>query len=119
LRREDPVFRPQRPGGVDGAVLSADALVLRFFSDRADDDRLLVVNLGRDLHLSPAPEPLLAPHEGHRWRVLLSTEDPRYGGAGTPEPDSDEAGWRIPGHAALALSPVRVASNNGGVAVKK
>lgn len=62
LRRQDPVFRNQRPGGVDGAVLSASAFVLRFFADD-DRDRLLVVNLGRDLHLHPAPEPLLAPPE--------------------------------------------------------
>ena len=39
--------------------------MLRFFGD-GGDDRLLLVNLGRDLHLDPAPEPLLAPPEGTR-----------------------------------------------------
>ena len=32
-------------------------------SATSGDDRLLLVNLGRDLHLDPAPEPLLAPPE--------------------------------------------------------
>ena len=54
LRRDDPVFSLQRPGGVDGAVLGVEAFVLRYFGD-GGDDRLLVVNLGGDLHLDPAP----------------------------------------------------------------
>ena len=75
LRREDPVFRAQRRGGLDGAVLAPEAFVLRFFGT-AGDDRLLVVNLGRDLLSSPAPEPLLAPPEGMVWEMLWSSEDP-------------------------------------------
>src|SRR4029450_9547982 len=63
LRRIEPVFRSQRPGGMDGAVLGPESFVLRFFGTHSDD-RLLVVNLGSDLHLAPAPEPLLAPPEG-------------------------------------------------------
>ncbi len=104
LRREDPVFRAQRAGAVDGAVLSDRAFVLRFFGGAAGD-RLLLVNLGRDLHLDPAPEPLLAPPQGACWEILWSSEDPRYGGTGTFLPDTSE-NWRIPGHAAVALAPV-------------
>ncbi|HET7463620.1 MAG TPA: DUF3459 domain-containing protein, partial [Longimicrobium sp.] len=104
LRREDPVFRAQRPGGVDGAVLAPQAFVLRWLTD-GGGDRLLVVNLGGDLRLEPAPEPLLAPPEGCRWATLWSSEDPRYGGAGTPPLDTDEFGWRIPAHSAVALAP--------------
>jgi maltooligosyltrehalose trehalohydrolase len=104
LRRDDPVFRAQRPRGVDGAVLGAHAFVLRFFA--ADGaDRLLTVNLGRDLHLDPAPEPLLAPPEGRRWQILWTSEDVRYGGDGTPPLDTEE-NWRIPGEAAVVLAPV-------------
>jgi maltooligosyltrehalose trehalohydrolase len=103
LRREDAVFRLQRPRGVDGAVLGEEAFVLRFFGD-AGDDRLLLVNLGRDLHLDPAPEPLLAPPADRRWRLLWSSEDPKYGGIGTFPPDTQQ-NWRLPGHAALALMP--------------
>src|SRR6185295_19952297 len=81
LRQTDAVFRSQRPGGMDGAVLGSEAFVLRFFGAYSDD-RLLVVNLGSDLHLAPAPEPLLAPPEGMDWTTLWSSEDPRYGGDG-------------------------------------
>jgi maltooligosyltrehalose trehalohydrolase len=104
LRREDPVFRAQRRGGLDGAVLGPEAFVLRFFGVQADD-RLLVVNLGRDLALQPAPEPLLAPPEGMIWKILWSSEDPRYDGGGTA-PLEGEAGWQIPGHAAVVLRPM-------------
>jgi maltooligosyltrehalose trehalohydrolase len=103
LRRDDPVLSKQEPRGVDGAVLSSDAFVLRFFSAE-HGDRLLVINLGRDLHLDPAPEPLLAPLEGFSWRTRFSTEHPRFGGCGTTAPDSED-NWRIPGEAALFLEP--------------
>ncbi len=104
LRREDPVFRAQRAGGVDGAVLGGEALALRFFGGDADGDRLLLVNLGRDLRLDPAPEPLLAPPEDRVWELLWSSEDPRYGGTATPPPDAAE-NWQLPGHAALVMTP--------------
>lgn len=104
LRREDNVFHAQKPGGLDGSVLATECLLLRFFDD-ADDDRLLLVNLGRDLHLDPAPEPLLAPPEGMQWDILWSSEDPKYGGTGTSPLESEE-NWRIPGHAAVTMRPV-------------
>jgi maltooligosyltrehalose trehalohydrolase len=103
LRREEAVFAAQRPGGVDGAVLAEQAFVLRYF-DGAADDRLLLVNLGRELSFDPAPEPLLAPPAGCRWTVRWSSEDPRYGGFGTPPVESDQ-GWRLPAESAIVLHP--------------
>jgi maltooligosyltrehalose trehalohydrolase len=79
------------------------ALLLRFFGERGDD-RLLLVNLGTDLHLDPAPEPLLAPPANAEWRVLWSSESPEYGGVGTPDLET-ESNWLIPGHAAVLLEP--------------
>ncbi|HEY5313809.1 MAG TPA: malto-oligosyltrehalose trehalohydrolase [Pirellulales bacterium] len=102
LRREDPVFATQDAARLAGAVLSNDAFVLRFFGPD-DDDRLLIVNFGRDLHLDPAPEPLLAPVWQHQWRLLWSSESPSYGGTGTPPLESDD-NWRIPGEAAVVLT---------------
>ena len=99
LRCEDPVFRSQ--GRVEGAVLSSEAFLLRFFGQGTD--RLLLVNLGLDLHLDPAPEPLLAPPLHEVWSILLSSEDVKYGGMGTPPLDTEE-NWRIPGHAAVAMA---------------
>ena len=104
LRREDSVLRAPKRGTYDGAVLGAEAFVLRFFGG-GEGDRLLIVNLGRDLHLDPAPEPLLAPPEEMRWHTQWSSEDPRYGGQGTPPLDSEE-NWRLPGHAAVLLVSV-------------
>jgi maltooligosyltrehalose trehalohydrolase len=107
LRREDAVFSAQAARGIDGAVLAAEAFVLRFFDPRAGggcDDRLLLVNLGPDLHLNPAPEPLLAPPEQTVWRTLWSSEEPRYGGGGTP-PLETRYNWIVPGHSAVAMRP--------------
>jgi maltooligosyltrehalose trehalohydrolase len=101
LRREDPVFRQQRRGGVDGAVLSADSFLLRYFGGE-HGDRLLLVNLGRDLHCDPAPEPLLAPPHNSRWTIIWSSEDPRYGGYGTYPPESED-NWRLPGNSTVVL----------------
>jgi maltooligosyltrehalose trehalohydrolase len=103
LRREDTVFSAQAPRGVDGAVIGPEAFVLRFFNDDGDD-RLLIVNLGHDLNLSPAPEPLLAPPEGKVWEMLWSSEDFNYGGGGTP-PLETKNNWCIPGRAAVAMRP--------------
>ncbi len=107
LRRTEPVFRAQKRHGVDGAVLSPEAFLLRFFGQHGDD-RLLLVNLGVDLHLDPAPEPLLAAPDDSEWMTQWSSEDPKYGGIGTPPLDSEE-NWRIPGHAAVLLKPNRKA----------
>ncbi len=108
LRREDVAFRAQKPRGVDGAVLGPGAFVLRYFAGDAQD-RLLLVNLGRELHRDPAPEPLLAPLPGCEWKVVWSSDDPRYGGCGTAPPETEE-NWRIPGEAAIVLAPQRAES---------
>jgi maltooligosyltrehalose trehalohydrolase len=107
LRREAPVFGAGREGELDGAVLGSEALALRFFGDRGGDhcdDRLLLVNLGRDLNPQIVPEPLLAPPDGCVWETLFSTEAPRYGGGGAG-PIETADGWHVPGHAAVVLRP--------------
>ena len=113
LRRRDPVFRAQRPRGVDGAVLGPEAFVLRFFGEPGAEgdggaDRLLLVNLGVDLALDPAPEPLLASPADTLWRVLWSSDDVAYGGPGIA-PLETRHNWRIPGHAAVVLEPMPAA----------
>lgn len=102
LRRQDPVFRRQAADRLDGARLSDDAFVLRFFG-AGDGDRLLVVNFGCELRINSAPQPLLAPVEGGAWRVVWSSESPQYGGNGTAPLDTD-AGWWIPGEAGVVLT---------------
>jgi maltooligosyltrehalose trehalohydrolase len=122
LRREDPTLRrAQRDKhATDGAVLGADAFVLRFFGEDGDD-RLLLVNLGRALHLDPAPEPLLAPPTRAGWRIVWSSQNPDYGGLGSlaPEAAFEDRGvpcrelprpfenGRLQGETALLLAPKR------------
>jgi maltooligosyltrehalose trehalohydrolase len=102
LRRTDPVLG-RRPCRIDGAALTDEAWMLRFFS-QSGADRLLIVNLGRDLLLGPAPEPLLAPIEGQAWRLLWSSEAPVYGGSGGPAQDA-VGDWLISGQSAIVLTP--------------
>lgn len=105
LRREDPAFDPAKRVALDGAVLDDEGFVMRYFmGGEGLDDRLLVFMLGRDLALRPCPEPLLGPPAGHHWAILWSSEDPRYGGGGTPAVDS-RSGWNLLGHAAVLLRP--------------
>jgi maltooligosyltrehalose trehalohydrolase len=114
LRREDAAFRSPPRGWLDGAVLGPDTLVVRFFSadPRAasslrasfSGDRLLVVNFGVDILIDPMSEPLLAPPRAMAWDLRWSSEDPTYGGLGTPPVDTPD-GWRIPGHAAVVFAP--------------
>ena len=105
LRKTEPLFLRQ-DRHFDGAVLGPEAFVARFFSHDFRDDLLLVVNLGAQLFLSPSPVPLLAPPENSEWQVLWSTEDPKYGGNGTPTLDS-ELNWIVPAHAAVVLKPAK------------
>jgi len=105
LRRRDPVIRAQRPRAVDGAVLSAEAFLLRYFDD-AMGDRLLLINLGLDLDQASLPEPLLAPPSGCRWETLWSSEDARYGGRGITVVNIDD-GVFLPGASAALLCAAR------------
>jgi hypothetical protein len=91
LRRQDPAFRAQRMGGVDGAVLGAEMFALRFFG-AASDDRLLLVNLGGDCLLEPMPEPLLAPPEGRCWSPWSTVAFVWWGWASGLAPDQ---AWTI------------------------
>ena len=110
LRRETPAFQQQRADRMHGAVLSSAAFMLRFLC--AEGDRVLLVNLGADLELEPAPHPLLAPPEGAGWRLAWSSESPVYGGVGVsplerePGTEPDRAGaWLLSGRAAVVLEP--------------
>jgi maltooligosyltrehalose trehalohydrolase len=108
LRREDPVLRRRAHRALDGAVIGPHAFALRFFGEQGDD-RLLVVNLGARFHADPLPEPLMAPPAGTTWSTVLSTEDQKYGGWGTPPLPTPDVGWWIPNEfaALLAATPTR------------
>jgi maltooligosyltrehalose trehalohydrolase len=99
LRRTDPVFAAQQPPR--GRALAPAALALRFA--RGDGlDRLLLLNLGPDLTLDPDPATPLELADGSEWRLIWSSEDPRYGGSGTPA--AARAGRLMPAESALVLA---------------
>ena len=90
LRRTMPCFTDQRAalrrrGARPRRVLPS--LVAR------DGDRLLLVNLGRDVpRATSLPEPLLAPPlDARAGASIWSSEHPDYGGHGTPEPFTPDA----------------------------
>ncbi len=100
LRKTDPAFCRQRADLMYGAVLGPKAFLLRFFCDAGD--RLIVVNLGTDLVLDPAPEPLLAPPAGSDWQLLFSSEAAKYGGVGYRAPCTDGR-WALTASATYVL----------------
>jgi len=102
LRREDAAFsRQQTP---TGRPLSALALALRFAGEDGLD-RLVFVNLGHDVALGDEPDPLLTPPAGAAWSLLWSSEDPHYGGGGTPAAARESR--LIPAESALVLAAER------------
>ncbi|RYZ37316.1 MAG: malto-oligosyltrehalose trehalohydrolase [Myxococcaceae bacterium] len=103
LRREDPVFAAQDLTRLAGAVLGPQALVLRYAGSEQEGDRLVLLNLGTGLDSEPCPEPLLAPPSGRSWRLLLSSDQARYGGMGTP-PIPEDGRLPLPGQTALVLT---------------
>ena len=106
LRRNDSCFRfAASRRSLDGAVISPEAFVVRYFGAHCDD-RLLLVNLGSDLHLRSAPEPLLGPPEESQWEMMWSSEDPTYGGLGTYPPETGKE-WVLPAFSALVMAARR------------
>jgi maltooligosyltrehalose trehalohydrolase len=119
LRRSDATLSAHAATGValEVATLGPHCGVLRYFVDgpvaaAGPRDRLLVINLGADLELPATTEPLLAPpggpgHVSHLcWRMIWSSEDTRFGGHGSAEPEQEERGWRLPGEATVLLAPI-------------
>ena len=104
IRRTDPVIQRAGEGRADGAIIAPEAFLLRY-QGGADGDRLLLVNLGCDLDVTPVPEPLLAPPAGSRWERQWSSEAPEYGGNGTA-PVRPHSFLRIPGESAVLLRSV-------------
>jgi maltooligosyltrehalose trehalohydrolase len=102
LRKSDPIFARQDATMLEGAVVGPEAFLLRWF-DPDHDDRLMLVNLGRDLECRPMSSPLMAAPRDTRWELMWSSEAPRYGGSGTAMLDLKN--WQMLGHATIVLRP--------------
>ncbi|MCC9608676.1 malto-oligosyltrehalose trehalohydrolase [Blastopirellula sp. JC732] len=103
LRKNDVTISQQDDVMLEGAVIGDEAFLLRWITP-SGEDRLMLVNLGRDLPWDPVAEPLIAAPHGTQWSLLWSSEEPRYGGSGTALLDTQR--WLIPGHTAVAMRPV-------------
>ena len=103
LRREDPAFAAQDKDSLHGAVVDDGAFVLRFATGTGRD-RLLALSLRSSFDLGTLAEPLVAPLEGRPWRVLFTTDSPRYGGFGRP-PLKDDGHIPILGGSTVVLAP--------------
>jgi maltooligosyltrehalose trehalohydrolase len=104
LRKQEAIFI-SGDLRVDGALIAEHCLLLRYWPERgrAEEARLLVVNLGDDVDLPELAEPLLGTESGG-WQTLFSSEDPKYGGSGSP-PFEDEGGWHMAAKSAIYLAP--------------
>jgi maltooligosyltrehalose trehalohydrolase len=102
IRKGDPIFSRQDARMIEGAVMGSEAFVLRWCDDHYDD-RLMLVNLGRDFDWRPVAEPLMAAPPGRTWELMWASDDPRYGGSGAAMLNTKQ--WSVPGHAALVMRP--------------
>jgi maltooligosyltrehalose trehalohydrolase len=100
LRCNDAVLNVRPHVRIDGAVLTDQCFVIRWFGSAG---RMLVVNLGAKLQRRAIPEPLLAPPEGMRWVSLWSSNHPLYGGLGGMMSSQDK-GWQIEAESASFLA---------------
>ena len=104
IRREDPTIAMQDRFAIDGAVLSTFVFAIRYFG-KGGNDRLLLINLGRDFEYNPIPEPLLAPSFRGAWELIWSSDDPCYGGSGIVPPNQ-EKGWMLSAQSAHLFKSV-------------
>jgi maltooligosyltrehalose trehalohydrolase len=112
LRREDRLFAYADRATMHGAVIGPEAFLLRWLSPDGND-RLLIINLGREFHWSSLSEPLMAPPVGCEWRLRFSSNHPRYGGSGVAA--ISMVNLTIPGHTAVLLTPQLAPAEGGEV----
>ncbi|WDR05888.1 alpha-amylase family glycosyl hydrolase [Devosia rhodophyticola] len=102
LRKREAAFFQHSGRRIDSAVIGDAALVVRYIMPDPSQERLLLLNLGRDLNIGVLAEPLLAPPDGLQWRVNWSSEHPDYDGAGRRQIDPAKF-WVLPGDCALVF----------------
>lgn len=104
IRKEDPVISKQDRSKLDGAVLNDACFILRYFGEKGDD-RLILVNFGKDIFAKSIAEPLIAPSKKGEWKLIWSSENLNYGGKGISNPIQN-GDWHIIGHCLLLLKSI-------------
>jgi maltooligosyltrehalose trehalohydrolase len=99
LRKTDPVFSSEN-SAIESAVLYETILIIRYTLQA--EGRLIIFNYGKSFFFSPASESMLSPYKNKKWEMLISTEDPEYGGNGIAQVESVE-GWYIPAECTIVF----------------
>ena len=110
LRREDPVFHRQEIGAVDGAVLGPEASCSASLAARATTDSCSSISAPIFCSVRPQSRSWLR-RRAKFGRRFGRSEDPRYGGHGTP-PLYAEGNWRIVGQATVVLASENCAAGD-------
>jgi maltooligosyltrehalose trehalohydrolase len=84
LRRRLPALQGCSRARFESAQVDQDAIIMRYRTAGGENDVLVVINLTGDLRVALAAYKAARPPGGRRWRVALSTEEPRFGGAQEP-----------------------------------
>ena len=80
LRLARSAFRPNREGDWRVAAFEGGVGAVRYLG--TDGDYLLLISLAGDATLDLASEPFTSPLGGQHWTVLLTSDEPRFGGNG-------------------------------------
>ncbi len=80
LRRNLPILRHRRRQEVQSAAVDSDAIALRYSPPGSLESLLILVNLKGTLDLALSAQAITTPPPNQTWQLLLSTDDPRYGG---------------------------------------
>lgn len=104
LRARDKTIARQSWDDMDVAVIHDQMLVLRFFGEISREERLLIVNLGKDFEYDPISEPLLALAAGWVWEKVLSSNDSDYT---TGKKQKKFEFWKIPKNTAVFFKAVK------------
>lgn len=101
LRRDEPLLRQRQHDTFQAARVAEDAIVMRYQATGSAEALLVIVNLKGNLKLTFAEQEVTGPPANRLWRLLLSTDDPRYAGTGSEAISFSESGL-------TASSPVAV-----------
>jgi maltooligosyltrehalose trehalohydrolase len=107
LRLRTPAFSglsADGPAHVDGSVLGDSGLLLRYFMNNEDDERLLLLNFGNNLSIASLADPLFAPPDYRKWVVEWSSEDLAYSGSGRRSIDPRQR-WVLDADSAVVFAP--------------
>ena len=105
LRRELPALKHRTREDFLSEQAGPDAIAMRYRTPGGKEDLLVVVNLKGNLELDLRANELSRLPGGRRWKAILSTNEPRFGG----EQDLAQLQEGVDGSRLTARGPVAVA----------